>query len=201
MEKGSFPAFDSKLYCKSSFVSKKLPPSIRKDIRKHGTRNVTLMAMAPTGTISLIPEVTSGIEPLMYKAFVRNDRVSKRHYIHPIYISSRGNVSDWFVDTADLNPMEHLETQAVIQQHTDGAVSKTINLPGNFKADELSDILLESVTDLKGVTVYRDGSRKGQVIKTLTDKQVKKHLKENKDDYSNVITEDTVECTSGVCEM
>lgn len=184
VEKGTFPAYDTKNYLKSHFV-RTLPPSLRGDIRKFGMRNVTTMAMAPTGTISLIPEVTSGIEPLFARAYIRKDRISEKEYIHPMvvrYMDDSGAIPDWLVDCSDLRPEDHINTQIAIQRYCDGAVSKTINLPADFKPEDLSDLLLESIKDLKGCTVYRDGSRDGQVLNTLT-------------------PEETVACARGTCEV
>ncbi len=200
VEKGSFPAFDSNLYCKSSFISKGFSPAIRKDIRTYGTRNVTLLAMAPTGTISVIQEVWSGIEPLMCKAYERNDRVSKRVYIHPHYRDPGTANADWFVDSTDLSPNEHIETQTAIQRFTDGAVSKTINIPKHYKASELSGTILESISDLKGMTVYRNGSRDNQVIRPLSTKEVAERLKTNPKE-SNSVSEAMVACPTGTCEI
>jgi ribonucleoside-diphosphate reductase alpha chain len=200
-EKGAFPAFSSDLYCKSKFI-RTLPPSLRHDIRKHGTRNVTLLAIAPTGTISLIPETTSSIEPLMYKAYERRDRVSNRYYIHNIYsecINTGASLPDYFVDSTDLTPQEHVDTQIAVQKYVDGAVSKTINVPKTFKKKDLSDLLLESIDDLKGVTVYRDGSREGQIIrpitnsKTLVDANQQGNIKEQ--------SPESVACATGSCDL
>ena len=197
-EKGAFPAFDSKLYCKAKFV-KSLPVSLRKDIRKYGTRNVTTMAIAPTGTISLLPECTPSIEPLMYKAYKRKDRVSERLYVHSIYrdiIVNGDSVPDWYVDSTDLNPKHHVEMQAAIQRYTDGAVSKTILIPNDFNDDDLGDLILESLDDLKGVTVYREGSREHQVINP--------YLDITKDEIVDSEASEEVDisvCASGKCDL
>lgn len=191
-EQGAFPAFDSNLYCKAKFI-RSLPPSLRQDIRKYGTRNVTLMAIAPTGTISLVPEVTPSIEPLMYKAYERKDRISTRRYVHALALDESGNHrnDDWYVDSEDLLPKDHIETQVAIQKYTDGAVSKTIIVPNDYKSEQLSEILLESIDDLKGVTVYRTGSRENQIITSITD-------------YDNAVStmdEGDVLCATGKCDL
>lgn len=201
MEKGSFPAFDSTLYCKAKYI-RTLPPSLRRSIRKNGTRNVTLLAIAPTGTISLVAETTSGIEPLTYKAYERSDRVSTRHYIHPTYyehVKSNMALPDYFVDTTDLKPEDHIDTQAAVQKYVDGAVSKTINVPKNFKAKDLSEILLESIDDLKGVTVYRDGSREGQIIKPISKTMVRNLIKRG--ESFEYMESEAVSCPTGKCEI
>ena len=202
IEKGSFPKFDPVLYGKSHFI-RTLPASVRMSIKKHGIRNVTLMAIAPTGTISLLPEVTSGIEPLPYKAYRRTDRVSDRIYVHSMYKAMLNDelgddVKDWYVDTTDLEPTDHFETQAIIQKYVDGALSKTINLQKGITAEQLSDITLEYIYDLKGVTVYVDGSREDQPITAASEKEVKDYLKNKKELVEEAVVE--IECAAGSCE-
>ena len=198
-EKEPFPKFDTKEYSKAHFI-KSLPVPLRRAIKKHGIRNVTIMAVAPTGTISLLPEVTSSIEPLPFKAYMRHDEVSDRAYIHPIYqkiIINNEKTPDWYVDSTDLSPQDHFETQVNIQKYLDGAVSKTINCPKGFKAEQLSELLLEYIRDLKGVTLYVDGSREGQILNPITKKEAKKYLNEGK------IIEEQIEqeCATGTCEV
>ena len=174
VEKGSFPKFEPNQYGNSSFV-RKLPAQLRMDIKNKGIRNVTLMSMAPNGTISLLSNHTGGIEPLMFRAYKRKDRVSERIYIHPKYrelILSGNPVPDWFVSSGDLQPKDHLETQSIIQKYTDGAVSKTLNLPKGTTPEQLSDLLLEYIRDLKGCTVYVDGARSNQVYNNLSEEEV-----------------------------
>ena len=196
VEKGSFPKFDSVQYGNASFV-RKLPAQLRMDIKKYGVRCVSGMAMAPNGTISLLPEVTSGIEPLMFKAYKRKDRVGERIYIHPKYkeILLRGDsVPDWYVDMSDLTPKDHFETQAIIQRYTDGAVSKTINLPEGTTSEQLNHYLLEYIRDLKGVTVYVDKSRDGQVYNKLSEDEVFDIISQQTIGISNSMDGDDIEC-------
>jgi len=201
-EKGSFPMFDPIPYCKAHFV-RTLPAPLRMDIKKFGIRNCTLMALAPTGTISLLVEYTSGIEPLFAKAYLRNDRVGGRMYIHPLYeklILSEEEIPEWFVDAFDLKPSDHFDMQVACQKYTDGAVSKTINLPKGTTKDELSELLLEYLRDLKGVTVYTDGSRNGQILNRVSEEEVRDYLKNQEHSEYNYSVE-TERCSTGKCDL
>jgi len=196
VEKGSFPKFDPNQYGNSWFV-RKLPAQLRMDIKTKGIRNVTLLSMAPTGTIALISGFTGGIEPLIFKAYKRKDRVSERIYIHPKYrelVLTGEPIPRWFVCSGDLEPKDHLETQAVIQKYTDGACSKTIVMPKGTTQEQLNNLLLEYIRDLKGVTVYVDGSRQGQVYNSLTEEEVFDIIAKETIGISNDVDIDDVEC-------
>ena len=201
IEKGAFPQFDPVAYGKASFI-RKLPASLRADIKKYGTRNCTLMALAPTGTISLLTGYTSAIEPMFAKAYVRKDRVGERVYVHPKYqdmIINEEDTPDWFVDSFELNPKDHFEMQVACQKFCDASVSKTINLPNETTSESLSTLLLEYMYDLKGVTVYRDGSREGQILNKMSEKDTKKYLHTKV--VSNELDIDDIACVSGACEL
>jgi len=203
IEKGAFPKFDSSQYGKASFI-RKLPAPLRSDIKKYGTRNCSLMALAPTGTISLLAEYTSAIEPMFAKAMMRRDRVSDRMYIHPRYqemIINGEDIPDWFVDSFDLQPKDHFEMQVACQKFCDASVSKTINLPKETTQENLSSLLLEYMYDLKGVTVYRDGSREGQILNKISEEEVKKHLLTNNVKIENNFEESDVSCAIGGCDL
>ena len=211
VEKGSFPKFDSFYYSKSHFI-RTLPASIRMDIKKYGTRNATLLSVAPNGTIGLLCDTTGGVEPLFSKAYKRTDNIGERIYIHPKYedILLKGEgTPDWFVDAYDLYPQEHLEMQVAVQKYIDCSVSKTINLPSHTTVEDLDVILLEYIKDLKGITVYRDGCRDGQPLNTITESEAIEYLrKEGKiaDDNSTTVvsrnlTTDDVKCHNGKCDL
>lgn len=200
-EKGSFPKFDPIQYGKASFI-RKLPAQLRMDIKDHGVRCVTAMAIAPTGTISLIAGVNSSIEPLFAKAYMRADRVGERMYVHPLYkklLASGDTVPEWFVDAYDLKPSDHFEIQSIIQKYVDGAVSKTINMPKGTTSDQLSRLTLEYIRDLKGVTVYVDGTRPDQILNKIEESEVREYLKTN--EATEVADLESVKCASGSCEL
>ena len=200
-EKGSFPSFDPIPYTRASFVSK-LKPWMRKDIKKYGIRNCTLMALAPTGTISLLTPYMSGIEPLFSKAHLRSDRVGDRYYIHPLYegFLKRGEITpDWFVTSDELTPSDHFEVQVACQKYCDGSVSKTINLPKGTTEEQLSELLLEYIYDVKGTTVYVDGSREGQILNKIDPRELLKQVLN--DEVVRDMSEEDVQCASGSCEI
>jgi ribonucleoside-diphosphate reductase alpha chain len=196
-EKGAFPKYDRSQYCSSYFV-KKLPAKIRLQIKEHGIRNCTIITCPPTGSTSLLPETSSGIEPIISKAYLRQDGVGKRIYIHPIYravIEEGGKKPDWLVDSFDLKPEDHLEVQTIINKYVDNAVSKTINLPKKTTVKDLSKLLLESAYDLKGVTIYRDGTRDCQPITPLSYDEILKYIKDDNGSPIEVV------CRGGACEV
>jgi len=202
IEKGAFPAFNPIDYSKASFI-RKLPAKLRMRIRENGIRNVTLLALAPTGSVSLLPEVVPGIEPLFSKAYRRKDRVSERIYIHNLYtemLAKNEEIPDWYVDAYDLVPEDHFEIQVACQKYTDGGISKTIFLPENSTKDDLNKLLLEYINDLKGITVYRDKSRKDQILERMNKNEISKALKKEANIYSSM-TEEDVSCAKGTCEI
>lgn len=200
IEKSPFPKFESVPYGKASFI-RKLPAQLRLDIKKNGIRNCTLLTCAPTGTTSLLTDFNSGIEPLYSKAYRRVDRVGERSYIHPLLVK-HGLVDqpEWFVDSFDLKPQDHFETQCVIQKYIDASVSKTINLPESSTVEDLDKLMLEYAKDLKGVTVYRDKSRMPQILIPLTKEEIEIELK-NIDNTTQYKDEESVKCSSGSCEI
>jgi len=86
-----------------------------------------------------------------------------------------------------------------VQRFTDGAVSKTVNMPKGTTPDQLSKLTLEYIHDLKGVTVYVDGCREGQILTSVTEEEVRTCLNENK--FFNSASEESTRCASGKCDL
>jgi len=200
IEKGSFKKFDSEKYLKSTFV-RKLPKIIKDKIRKYGIRNVTYLTCPPTGTTSLLAETTSGIESLVFKSYKRNDRVGERVYIHPLYkklLLSGDEIPDWFVDIDDLKPEDHLQIQKTLQKYVDSSISKTINFSNKINCSELSIVLLKFIRDLKGVTIYVNNSRDGQVYNKLSEEEAMDYILNEELKINDDLSEDDIKC--GLCE-
>lgn len=162
-EKGAFPAFNAKAYLNEGFA-KSLPARIRMLIKEHGIRNAVMLTIPPTGTISMLMGVSSGIEPIfspIYKRRWRDANVWKEKIVvDPLLreFYSEGLPIDVFVGAADITPKEHLSVQAAWQKFIDSCISKTINLPETATAEDLNQLALDHVEYLKGLTIYRDGS-------------------------------------------
>ena len=198
-EKGSFPKYDPIMLSKSKFV-RRMPKYLQRMVKEIGLRNVTLTSAQPTGTTSLLVDVTSGIEPLFAKGYRRRDRVGERIYIHPLAVQFLENgepFPEWYVSSEDITPKEHLEVQAAVQRYIDSSVSKTINCPKGTTAEQLSDYILEYIRDLKGVTVYVDQSREEQVLYYLTEEEIKQNIGK----ASGTRDEEEVKCKAGTCEV
>jgi ribonucleoside-diphosphate reductase alpha chain len=154
-------------------------------------RNATATTIAPTGTLSVIAGCSSGVEPLFAVAYVRHAMGSVRlEEEHPelgphlgrlhaegalprILAQGRARgvpgvpapVQRLFATAHDVAPEVHVRMQAAFQRHTDNGVSKTINLPASATAKDVADAYgLAFDLGCKGITVYRDGTREGQVL-------------------------------------
>jgi ribonucleoside-diphosphate reductase alpha chain len=179
-ERGPFPNFMGSIFDKPS---------------AEPIRNATVTTIAPTGTISIIANASSGVEPLFAVSFVRqvmdnNILVDVNPHFEEIArkrgfysdelmrrIAEHGTIQDIeeipedvrrvFVTAHDITPETHIEMQAAFQKHTDNAVSKTVNFPNHASLEDVEKVyLLAYKLDCKGVTIYRDGSRDMQVLST-----------------------------------
>jgi ribonucleoside-diphosphate reductase alpha chain len=202
VEKGAFPKFSKTDYGNASFV-RKLPAKIRIEIKEYGIRNTCLLSGQPSGTTSLLADVSSGIEPVFSLAYKRKDRISERYYVHPKLIefleSGEKEKPGWLVDVSDLSPEDHLEVQSCCQKFIDNSISKTINCPEGTTKDNLSKLVLEYISDLKGIAIYVDGSKQGQILNKVDIDDIRKNMREGK--VVSFQTEDDVQCKSGSCDI
>lgn len=156
-------------------------------------RNATITTIAPTGTLSIIAGCSSGVEPVFAYVFVRNIMDGTELLeVNPILqrvLEERGLYSDAllrkiakagtlahleeipedirrvFVCSHDVSPLYHVKMQAAFQKYTDNAVSKTVNFKNDARVEDVEQVyMLAYELGCKGVTIYRDGSRDGQVL-------------------------------------
>ena len=169
-ERGAFPLFDKKKIKQSEFY-KSLPDSIRHAIQKHGLRNSTLLTCPPVGTGSIVGQCSSGIEPIFCTSYNRRvkqaDGETFEDYkvYHPLIKELYGDDSDLpehVVVAHDIDPFFRVKMQGIIQGYVDTSISSTINLAQDVSVETVSSIYIEAYKQgLKGVTVYREGSREG----------------------------------------
>ena len=184
-ERGSFPNFDNSIYKQTGVAP---------------LRNSARTTIAPTGTISMIADCSSGIEPLFALVYVKqvmdgnrllyvNRHFEKRVREKELYsdelmqnIAAAHSLKDikdvpddlrgLFVTAHDISPEWHVRMQAAFQGQIDNAVSKTINFPNAATKEEVdSAYRLAYEKGCKGITIYRDGSRKEQVLQKKVEKE------------------------------
>lgn len=177
-ERGSFPNFKESIFADSDYKT---------------MRNATVTTIAPAGSISMIADCSSGIEPLFGLVYTKHVLdgseliYSNKHFeealkSNSVYsnelmrlISQVGsiqslkelpaNIKSVFVVTDDISPIWHVRMQAAFQKNTDNAVSKTINLPASASLEDVKQAFQAAYSlGCKGITIYRDSSRDRQVL-------------------------------------
>lgn len=148
-----------------------LPDYIIKSIKLNKIRNTTLLSIAPTGTISNLLGASSGIEPLFAHSFVRRTRMSGADelidYVHPGVRASRklGIPDSLWPTSYQVTPNQHILMQSTAQYYVDQSISKTLNMPSTATKEDVADAYFRGwQVGLKGMAVYRDGSRDIQVL-------------------------------------
>ncbi len=169
-EKGAFPLYAWDGYSKSKFVHS-LPAEIRDAIAQHGIRNSTVLTVPPVGTGSIVAQTSSGIEPIFctsYRRRVKNhdgDTFSEYKVYHPLVKRLFGDdeqLPEYVVTAHQIDPYFRVRMQGVIQKYVDSSISSTVNLAEDVSVDTVADIYMTAYkAGLKGITVYREGSREG----------------------------------------
>jgi ribonucleoside-diphosphate reductase alpha chain len=155
-EKGAFPLFDAEKYLASGFAQS-LPEDLREDIRGHGIRNSHLLAIAPTGTISLAfaDNASNGIEPAFSWTYNRKKRMpdgTTQEYVVEDHAYRRWRMRGGDVDrlgepwvtALDIAAMDHMAMVAAVQPFIDSAISKTVNVPEAYPYEAFQDLYLEA---------------------------------------------------------
>ena len=175
-EKARFPFFDRDKYLQGNFI-RQLPDDIRDGIAQHGIRNSHLIAIAPTGTISLLAgNISSGLEPIFAASYSRKVlgadgkpiEFELTDFALQLWRQMTGvptGTPDHFVTAASLPVRAHLDMQAALQPSVDNSISKTINVSENCPFEEFSQIYdLAYDLQLKGCTTFRSNSVTGTVL-------------------------------------
>lgn len=207
IERGKFEIFHPVIEEKSEFshMLKKEFPQLYQRMMKHGRRNISISTVAPTGSLSMLAQTSSGIEPVFMLSYKRRRKVNANDPNVKIdFIDDMGDAFEEFTvyhhklkqwmevtQETDINKspyagatapeidwLKRIKMQSLVQKYTTHSISSTINLPSDVSIKKVSDIYIEAWKQgLKGITVYRDGSRSGILISD----EKKENEKENKE--------------------
>jgi len=189
-ERGAFPAFDWSQEKRNAYI-KRLPKNLSEKIETFGRRNIAILTNAPTGSVSILSQTSSGLEPVFRNSYTRRRKLShNEQHLEADFVDDMGdkwveyevlhhNVQEWlqmqentdvpipalFVESNNIEGMARIAVQAAIQQHIDHSISSTINLPKGTAASVVGDLYMEGWRrGLKGLTVYVEGSRSGVLV-------------------------------------
>ena len=192
-ERGQFPAFDWSIEENNQFIQR-LPEKLKKMIAEHGRRNISILTNAPTGSVSIMSQTSSGLEPVFRNSYIRRRKLShNEQHLEADHIDDLGdrwveyevfhhNIQEWlkknstdstshpplpafFVESDNIDWQQRIAVQSAIQQSIDHSISSTINLPKDTDPALVGELYLEGWRQgLKGVTVYVDGSRSGVLL-------------------------------------
>ena len=187
-ERGKFPVFDWDKEKSNSYISR-LPKILREEISRFGRRNISILTNAPTGSVSIMSQTSSGLEPVFRNSYKRRRKLSHNEKnVEPDYIDELGDkwleygvfhhnlqkyfdllktkkVPEFFVESDQIDWPKRIDIQAVIQKNIDHSISSTINLPKGTDPSVVGNLYFEGwKRGLKGITVYVDGSRSGVLV-------------------------------------
>jgi len=184
-EKGPFPLFNAKKHLRSPFI-KRLSPELIKRIKKVGLRNVCLNSIAPTGSISNIARCSSGIEPIFMIKYKRKTNLgtakkTEEYTVHHptakewLNQNKGKELPDYFISAHQTDPLARIKLQGIMQKYIDLSISNTVNLPKTATEEEISKLLQMAWSEgCKGITIYRDESREGVLVKD-DQNEIKRH--------------------------
>lgn len=195
-ERGSFKVFDYEKEKDHVFVSKiinELDDEYKEMYKQYGRRNIALTTTAPTGSVSILTQTSSGIEPVFMLSYSRRKKINPSENTEPDFVDAMGDKwtthkvyhhelkrwmdvtgesdetkSPWYGGTAqDIDWVASVDLQAAAQKWVCHSISKTCNLPNNATKETVADVYMRAwESGCKGFTVYRDGCRDGVLITT-----------------------------------
>lgn len=192
--RGQFHGFNRNIEDTSEFVQMLHTefPELYHRMMENGRRNISISTVAPTGSLSMLAQVSSGIEPVFMLSYVRRRKVNTSNESAKVdFVDDMGDafqeftvyhkkLENWMQVTGEqdirkspyagatapeIDWKKRVEMQALVQKYTTHSISSTINLANDVSVDLVGDIYIDSwKKGLKGITVYRDGSRSGILI-------------------------------------
>ena len=184
-ERGAFPLFNADLFLSGGNFASRLPVELKTRIRQHGIRNSHLLAIAPTGTISLAfaDNASNGIEPPFSWTYSRRKRMSdgtwKEYQVEDhawrLYRHLGGDVRSlppYFMTALEISAQAHKDMVAAVAPLIDTSISKTVNVPEDYPYGEFEDLYLTAWrAGLKGLATYRPNKVLGAVLSVESQEQ------------------------------
>ena len=194
IERGKFDGFDPKIENLSEYINmmEKEFPELYARMMEHGRRNISISTVAPTGSLSILAQCSSGLEPVFMLSYKRRRKINPEdkngrvdftdamgdswqefEVYHPklkmwMDVTHRTDITQSPYagsSAAEIDWMKRIELQSIVQKYTTHSISSTINLPEDVSVEKVGDIYLEAwMKGLKGITIYRDGSRSGVLV-------------------------------------
>lgn len=194
IQRGAFGNFDPEIENQSEFVQmmQKEFPALYQRMMDNGRRNISISTVAPTGTLSMLAQTSSGIEPVFMLGYKRRRKINtEAEGANVTFVDDLGDsweefdvfhpkLKEWMKITGetdvDKSPyagstapeidwLKRVELQALVQKYVTHSISSTINLPDDIDEETVAQIYIDSwKKGLKGITVYRDGSRSGVLV-------------------------------------
>ena len=194
IERGKFEGFKPEIENTSAFVQmlKKELPDVYTRMMQFGRRNISLSTVAPTGSLSILAQTSSGVEPVFQLSYKRRKKINPTdtntkvdfvdqsgdswqefNVYHPklkLWMDATGendfSKSPYNGATADkIDWLKRIKIQSIVQKYTTHSISSTINLPSDATKEKVGEIYFEAWKQgLKGITVYREGSRSGVLL-------------------------------------
>ncbi|MDF2461770.1 MAG: ribonucleoside-diphosphate reductase, adenosylcobalamin-dependent [Ramlibacter sp.] len=179
-EKGAFPALNIEQYLEEGTFASRLSEPLQQAIRTHGIRNSHLLAIAPTGTVSLAfaDNASNGIEPAFSWSYRRKKREADgstteyavEDHAWRLYRALGGDMTrlpEYFVSALQMSVTDHLAMMEAVQPYVDTAISKTVNIPEDYPYEDFKHLYHEAwKSGLKGMATYRPNPILGSVLDT-----------------------------------
>ena len=201
-ERGTFPVWEWEREKECCYI-KILSKEVQDNIQKNGRRNISITTVAPTGSISLLTQTSSGLEPIFKRSYIRKRKIANidlqntqtkvsstdadgtkwasyevnHHGLEQWKkLNPEKDVKDspyWKCEAGEINWKNRIKLQSIVQKYISHSCAATVNLPATTTIAEVNDIyMLAWKSKLKGVTIYREGSRQG----VMTDKNDTTHV-------------------------
>jgi ribonucleoside-diphosphate reductase alpha chain len=184
-ERGPFPMFNKDLYLSGGNFASRLPEKIKQSIRKHGIRNSHLLAIAPTGTISLAfaDNASNGIEPPFSWTYTRKKRMADGTHkefrvedhawrLHRHMAGAQAKLPEYFVTALEISADAHQAMVAAVAPFIDTSISKTVNVAEDYPYTDFENLYVTAWrSGLKGLATYRPNAILGAVLTPDTPKK------------------------------